>query len=147
MFGAQAPGSLFTPQSSLRWNGIEWSVLAVLFLVSCLVATAVVATNGNIFTGLGIVLTLGLVLLTLYRIEWSLFLLIALVLLFDQHRIPGFHSLTYTLRYFVNLKEHPYLPNLEVGVANLIELHIALLLLVWLVVYAAQRPADRKSVV
>ena len=138
MFGTQ---SLHVRNgNSLPITGIEWGILTALFAVSCAVAAVIHATNGSIVTGFGLVLALGLLLLTIYRIEWSLFLLIGMVLLFDQDRIPGFRPFTYVAKYFVNLKEHPYLPQFDAGVTNLVELHIFLLLLVWLVVFAAQRP-------
>ncbi|HWP82717.1 MAG TPA: O-antigen ligase family protein [Bacteroidota bacterium] len=113
-----------------------------LFVLAISVAAvgAILATEGNLFAGFALVGAVGLALVSVYRLEWSLWALLAFVLCFDQFSIPGFEPITYKIGYFLNLKEHPYLPRFNVGVVNLIELHLVLLLLIWVIVLSAQRP-------
>lgn len=66
--------------------------------------------------------------LSVLRLDFSLYLLIACVLIFDQYAIPGFSPLTHEARFFNNIKEIPYLPFFDAGVLNTIEIHLALLL-------------------
>lgn len=102
-------------------------------------AFLVLLTEGNVLAAGSPILLLGLVALTIYRLDYSLMLLVGLVLLFDQFPVPGFSSLTSQVEYFKNIKEISYLPNVEVLMVNPIEIHLLLLLFTGLVKISIQR--------
>lgn len=113
----------------------------ILVVAGCIAAIGfgILFTNGSILVGFAPVVLLGLVLLTWYRIDYSFFVMIGLVLLFDQYRIPGFEPLTSQLEYFKNIKEISYLPTISGGVANPIELHLFLIFIVWFLVLSIKK--------
>lgn len=114
--------------------GLERETAPVLpFVLGCLCAMALlmIITHGNVAAAFGPVAILALVVLTWYRVDYSLFALIGCVLLFDQFRIPGFNPLTFSADYFKNLKEISYLPAFSGGVINPIEMHLLLILAFW----------------
>lgn len=121
-------------------SGLEWVVIAGVVIVSGAVSAVVFVTSGNLVAPAGLLIATALLIVTLYRIEWSLYILVGSVMLFDQYPIPRIASITFSPRYFQNLKEHPYLPSFDVGVANLVELHVLLLILVWLLTIARRKP-------
>ncbi|MFU8861720.1 MAG: O-antigen ligase family protein [Cyclonatronaceae bacterium] len=63
-------------------------------------------------------------LLSLFRIDYSLYLFIFTVILFEQYGIPGFESVTHNVTFFNNLKEISYVPSFEAGMVSPFELHI-----------------------
>jgi hypothetical protein len=81
----------------------------------------------------------SVVLLTLVRVDWSLFLFLGLVLVFDQHEIPGFYPFTLAVGYFKNLKENPVLPSMSAGVINPLEIHLILMIVTWFVALGIKR--------
>lgn len=113
----------------------------LLVIIGCLIAIALglLATNGNIMVGFAPVALVAIVMLTVYRIDYSLFALIGFVILFDQYQVPGFDPLTSQLEYFKNLKEISYLPSISAGVVNPIELHLLLIFVVWFIVLAVKK--------
>lgn len=88
-------------------------------------------SNGSIIAAAGVLFPYLLVILTIYKIEYSVYILLFCVLFFDQFGIPGFEPFTFTMDYFRNLKEIRYLPYIPAGVVNPIELHFLLLIGVW----------------
>lgn len=107
-------------------------VLLVVLLSSAIIALLIMITHGNVLAAYGPLIVFSLVLLTYYRIDYSLFLLIGCVLLFEQFGIPGFNPLTHSIDYFKNIKEISYLPTISAGVMNIIEIHLALILFFWM---------------
>jgi hypothetical protein len=113
--------------------------LLILAASSAALALIMIASNGNVlagtaFLGAGIIL-----IITFYRLDWGFLLFIGMVLGFDQFEIPGFESLTYKISYFANLKTITYLPRLNSGVVNPLELHLALLFFVWFLVICVRK--------
>ncbi len=104
-----------------------WFTIAGLALVYMML----MLTGGDI-TGAGLaLLPYVLILITIYKVEYSFYILLFCVLFFDQFGIPGFDPFTFTTDYFKNLKEIRYLPSVSAGVVNPIELHFLLMLGVW----------------
>jgi len=71
----------------------------------------------------------GLFLLSILRLDYSLYLLLACVMTFDQFAIPGFEPLTKEISFFNNIKEIPYLVFFDAGVINPLEVHLIAILL------------------
>ncbi len=108
-----------------------------LTLVGTVVLTYVlIFTNGNVHAGAAFLLGLAVILITLLRVDWGLYLFLLLVFLFDQFPVPGMESFTFQIGYFNNLNTVGYLPRLEEGVVTPMELHLIFLLFVAFVVHA-----------
>ncbi|MBD3615425.1 MAG: O-antigen ligase family protein [Gracilimonas sp.] len=75
----------------------------------------------------------------MYRVDYSFFVLIGFVLLFDQFGIPGFEPLTMQVEYFKNFKEISFLPTFNAGVFNAIEVHFILLLIVFMIIQSVKK--------
>jgi hypothetical protein len=121
-------------EKSLRLLGLDNQTAPTLWFVlgcSIVIAIMMILTYGNVLAAYGPLIVLALMLLTWYRIDYSLFALIGCVLLFDQYAIPGFDTLTHKIDYFKNLKEISYLPSVSAGVMNPIEVHLLCILLFW----------------
>lgn len=84
--------------------------------------------DGNVVFVLGLLYILGFFLLSLFRIDFSFYIVIFAVMVFDQYEIPGFTTLTHKVGFFYNLKEISYLPYFDAGVLNLFEIHLLILL-------------------
>lgn len=114
---------------------------ALWFIFGCSLLSylIVIYTEGNIMAAYAPVFMIGMLALTIYRIDYSLLVLIAMVLLFDQFHIPGFEPLTYRADYFRNLKEVSYLPSFELGVVNIIEVHLVLILFIWFIILSIKK--------
>lgn len=104
-----------------------------------LIALVILITGGNIIAAAAPLILFALVLLTIYRIDYSFFALIGFVLLFDQFHIPGFYPVTFKMDYFRNLKEISYLPSFSGGVVNPIEIHFLFILFVWFIVLSIKK--------
>lgn len=113
----------------------------ILFIAGFLTVSAgiLIITNGEVTILFALLLIAAILMITLYRIDISYFIIIGCVLLFDQFGIPGFRPLTYKLDYFRNLKEISFLPYFEAGVANPIELHLVLLFFAWFILLAIKK--------
>jgi len=124
------PGrSLFFEPLGLNRNNAPAVLIPVFGFL--LVFGMLMLTEGSVAAAFFTFLIFALVLVTIYKVEYSFYVLIFLVLCFDQFGIPGFEPFTYTTDYFKNLKENRYLPYSSAGVFNPIELHFILMALVW----------------
>lgn len=125
------------PSSRFRWERI---VLALFVLgASAVVTLILIASNGNVIAGWAFLAVLTVVIITAYRLDFGFSLFIGAVLIFDQYYIPGFNPLTFKISYFRNLKEISFLPSFEAAVVNPLELHLLLLLVVWVTVLCLRR--------
>lgn len=114
---------------------------ALFIAIGCIpvIGLALLLTGGEILPAFAPLALLAIVLLTFYRIEYSLFTLIGFVLLFDQFRIPGFYPYTFRFDYFRNLKGISYLPSFNAGVVNPIEIHFLFILFIWFLVLSIKK--------
>ena len=116
-------------------NAVLWLVLLAVLVTGA----ALYVTRGNVKAAAAVLVPYVLVLVTIYRLEYSLYILLLSVLLFDQFGIPGFDPWTYQIDFFRNLKEISYLPYISFGVVNPIELHLVLLVCLWFLVIVVKR--------
>lgn len=119
--------------------------LDLVFLIpaSVVVALLTVYAGGNPMAGIGL---LGLALfltITVYRLDWGLFIFIGMVLLFDQIENPEVRGLgrsfTTIAGYHYNIKAIDYLPSVSIAMMNPLELHLALLLSLWTLIAVVKR--------
>ncbi|HEY6952536.1 MAG TPA: O-antigen ligase family protein [Bacteroidota bacterium] len=131
---ARSPSAADRILAALGGSVRDGMALSVMLVASFAVSAVLVATDGNMFAGAALLGAIVVLCLTLYRIEWGLYLFVGFVLTFDQFDIPGFDPITLKVAYFHNLKEIPYLPSIGAAVLNPLECQLLLLLLVWFVV-------------
>lgn len=113
--------------------------LWIVFGGTLITLALIILTHGNVAVSAVVLVLLGLVTLTLYRLDYSFMVLIGCVMLFDQYRIPGFEPYTFRLDYFRNLKENRFLPFFDAGVVNPIELHFLFIFLIWFLVFSIKK--------
>jgi hypothetical protein len=104
-------------------------VLYLLLLYCALFLGGLWLTDGNFALATGLLLLITIVLVTFSKPDYGFYLFILLVLIFDQYHIPGFEPATYTIHFFNNLKEIPYIPFFNAGVVNPVELLLILIIL------------------
>jgi len=125
----------------------ELGVYFVTVVVSLLVAVVLYETDGNIEAGMALVAALAIIFISFYRIDLAFFVLIGMVLLFDQFIVvPGGEPLTTSVRYFDNLKQMPFFPSFSEGVMNPIEVQIALMLFGWFLAISAKKNVQVQKV-
>ncbi|MFI5236326.1 MAG: O-antigen ligase family protein [Ignavibacteriales bacterium] len=123
-------------------NDLEPDKVAVAFItlmVSALVCVVLLNTDGNILAATGFVASITILLIMFYRVDWGFFVFFLMVLLFDEHRIRGFESITYDADYFKNFKENSHIPSFSAGIINPVELQLILLLLAWFVAISIRK--------
>lgn len=143
-------------QAALGWRGRVFSLALLRYLrtpigfwtlvVSLLTATLYILSYGEILVATAFVVAIAIVITTLYRLDWGFYLFVICVLLFEQNAIPGFDALTYKVSYFKNLKEIQFLPTIEQAVVNPLEIHLFLLLSVWVLLIALKKKVQLNSV-
>ncbi|MAO64143.1 MAG: hypothetical protein CL666_04020 [Balneola sp.] len=100
------------------------SVLWILLLFAAMLSGGMYYFDGNVALVTGILYLTFVLLLSLFRIDYSFYLFIFTVLLFEQYAIPGFPSITRDVAFFSNLKEISYVPFFEAGMISPFEIHI-----------------------
>ena len=115
---------LLTPLGLDRDNSI---VLWILLLFASMMAAGLYYFDGNVALVTGILYLTFIMLLSVFRIDYSLFLFIFTVLLFEQYAIPGFSTITHDVSFFNNLKEISYVPYFHHGMISPFEIHIMFL--------------------
>lgn len=100
------------------------AVLWILLLFASMLAAGMYYFEGNVALVTGILYLTFILLLSLFRIDFSLYLFLFSVLLFEQFAIPGFPSITRDVSFFSNLKEISYVPFFEAGMISPFEIHI-----------------------
>lgn len=103
------------------------AVLWILLLFASMLSAGMYYFDGNVALVTGILYLTFVLLLSLFRIDYSLYLFIFTVLLFEQFAIPGFPAITHDVSFFSNLKEISYVPFFEAGVISPFEIHILFL--------------------
>jgi len=124
-----------------RWGFIPatlrafpWRRTALVLAISAILGLVFVLTDGNTTTAGGLVCIFAVCAITAYRVEWGFCLFFFVVLLFDQYSIPGFPTPTTTIGYFLNINAIGWLPHIDQGVINLMEIHLLLLFSVWFLI-------------
>ncbi len=100
---------------------------------SVIIAFLLVNTGGSLFPSIAFIGLIVTLTLSFYRIDWGLYLFVFSVLAFDQFT-PGEFTGSSTIigvEYFQNLKSLPALANVAFAVATPMELHLLLLIFIW----------------
>lgn len=84
--------------------------------------------QGKVLIVMGALYLIGFFCLSIFRIDYSFYLMLFAVMIFDQYGIPGFTSLTHKIGFFYNLKEISYIPFFNAGVINPLEVHLLIIL-------------------
>jgi len=122
--------------------GLKWEnagALWLLLMFAGLTFGSLYYFNGDIPVVLTVLYLAGIFVLSLVRVDYSLYLLMAGVMLFEQYTIPGFEPITHEIRYFNNFKEIPYLPSIPAAMMNVVEIHLSFIFLSVLVLLAARK--------
>lgn len=80
--------------------------------------------DGNIALVAAMMYMTCALLVSIIKPVYSLYMLMATVMLFEQYAIPGFSPITFEVRFFHNLKEIPYIPYIHSGFMNPAEIHL-----------------------
>jgi len=94
--------------------------------------------DGNVPLVSGILYLTFAMILSVIRLDLSLYLFMFCVMILDQYAIPGFSSFSFDVRFFHNLKEIPYVPYMHSGVVSPFEIHV-LFLTTALLIHASVR--------
>ncbi|MEX0648884.1 MAG: O-antigen ligase family protein [Balneolaceae bacterium] len=113
----------------LGLNSDNSLVLWLLLIYGTVILGGLLLFNGDLPVVLVMVYFVSIALVSFLRIDYSIYTLVFLVLLFDQFGVPGFEPLTYHIDFFRNLKEVSYLPDIEGGVVNAIEIHLLFIII------------------
>jgi hypothetical protein len=116
--------AILTPLGLDRDNS---AVLWFLLLFASMMSAGMYYFDGNVALVTGILYLTFVLFLSLFRIDYSLYMFIFTVLLFEQYAIPGFTTITRDVSFFNNLKEISYVPFFEAGVISPFEIHILFL--------------------
>lgn len=84
--------------------------------------------QGKVIIVFGILYLLAFLILSVLRIDYSLYIIMFAIMIFDQFSIPGLESFTQRVYFFSNLKENPYLPYYDGAVLNPLEIHLLIIL-------------------
>ena len=113
--------TLLTPLGLDRDNSI---VLWILLLFASMMVVGMYYFDGNIALVTGILYLTFILILSVFRLDYSFYLFIFTVLLFEQYAIPGFSTFTHDVSFFNNLKEIHYVPYFHYGMISPFEIHI-----------------------
>ena len=102
-------------------------VIWILLLFASMMAAGMYYFEGNVALVTGILYLIFILFLSVFRIDYSLYLFIFTVLLFEQYAIPGFATITHDVSFFNNLKEISYVPYFHFGMISPFEIHILFL--------------------
>lgn len=120
--------------------------LLLLTLVSIGAFTVMILFDGDVIPAISTAATIGIVVISLYRIDWGLCIFIGLVLSLDQFAIRGYETFTYKVSYFHNLNQNPYLPSLPSAVVSPMEIHLLFLVATWIVLLALRKEEQLQSI-
>jgi len=113
--------------------------LGILMAGFFVVIFLLVLTDGDMLASVSALILVGIVVLTFYRIDFSFYLFIFAIILFEQFEILKFNPLTFRIQFFKNIESISYLPSFNAGVLNPLEFEISLFLLVWLLIIAVNK--------
>ena len=113
--------------SPLRLDRDNSSVMWMLLLFATIMVTGLWYFDGNIPLVTGIMYLTLVLFISVFKIDYSLFLLVFTVILFEQYPIPDFPTITNEVSFFINLKEIRYVPFFEAGMISPFEIHLLFL--------------------
>lgn len=114
----------------LGLNSDNSLVLWLILLGAVVLSGSLWYFEGDIVVALCLMYVVTIFLLSILKPDVSFMVLLFLVLSLDQYGIPEFeHTWTWTIDFFRNLKEISYIPYLENGVFNPIEMHFLFLII------------------
>lgn len=102
-------------------------VFWLIFLFGGLLLCSFWYSQGNIWIALSSLLLVSVVVLTILRADYSLYLLLFSVIIFEQFRIPGFDFFPSHVSYFSSITEIPYFSYLPLNIFSALELHFLLI--------------------
>ncbi len=117
---------LLSPLGLDRENSI---IFWLIILFASMLTGGLYLFDGNIPLVLGIMYLTLTLFLSVFRIDYSLYLFMFTVILFEQYSIPNFPTFTHDVRFFSNLKEISYVPFFEAGMISPFEIHLAFITL------------------
>ncbi len=103
-----------------------------LFVLSIIVSVVFVLNNGDLLIAIALLFVISIVFISVYRLDIGFGIFIFCVLLFDQHLRMNFIPITAYPSYFTNIKQIPYLPSFEAGVLTPMEIHLLLIITIWM---------------
>lgn len=114
-------------------------VLWLMLLYGIIITGGLLHFEGNVPVVLCLVYVVSIAVVSFFRLDYSIYTLIFLVLAFDQFGIPGFEPATFKIDFFRNLKEISYIPSFEAGVVNPVEIHLLFIIISLFVIMTADR--------
>ncbi len=105
--------------------------VAISIILSVALGLVILASGDSLIGAIALLGLIVVVFVTVYRLEWGVYLFIGTVLFIDQFQVPEFTSLTFKTNYFNNINIIPYLPRIEAAAFSPMDLHLVLLIAVW----------------
>lgn len=114
-------------------------VLWLLMIYGSIIIGGLWLFQGDVPVVLSIVYLVTIFFLSFLRLDYSLYLLLFGVLIFDQFGIPTYNPFTYQIDFFRNLKEISYIPFFNSGMANPIEIHLFFIIFSLILIFAIKK--------
>jgi hypothetical protein len=121
-------------------------VLWLLLLFGAITLGGLWYFQGQVPVVLAILYFVGIFFLSFLRLDYSLYILVLTVLLFDQHLIPEFNPITYQVDFFRNLKEISYIPSFKAGMVNPVEIHLFFIVLSLLMLMSIKKDFEWRPI-
>jgi hypothetical protein len=118
-------------------QGTTGVAIAVSLLGSFLLSWVLIMSNGSVVTGAGFVIVLTVVLVTIYRLDWGLYIFLSAIFLSDNFAIPGYDPWTARLGYLITINS--IRPGLAVGYLTPMEIHLLFLISVWILMIVVNK--------
>jgi hypothetical protein len=128
----------------------RWELRALFLTAAIASATAliIVASGDTLVGGIAFIGLIVIAFASVYRLDWGLYAFVAIFLAFDQFEVPDFNNITFKVNYFNNINTIAYLPKIEAASISPMELHLVLLLVLWIlsIVFRTNPPLRRATV-
>lgn len=132
--------------SPLGLNRDNSFVLWMLLLFLTILSGGLYIFDGNMSLVAGMMYMTLILFLSFIRIDFSLYLFMLSVMVFDQFAIPGFSSFTHDVGFFNNFKEISYVPYFDAGIISPFELHLIFISLALLTHASFRRSFEYKPI-
>jgi hypothetical protein len=118
-------------------QGETGAAIAVSLSGSILLSMVLIMSNGSVVTGVGFIAIITVVILTLYRLDWGLYIFLSAIFLSDNFAIPGYDPWTARLGYLITINS--IRPSLAVGYLTPMEIHLLFLISVWILMIVVNK--------